>query len=171
MTPAEIARGARISECGLYRYDLVRRWQDHGMPARGDMLFVMLNPSTADASVDDPTIRRCMHFARREGCDGLRVVNLFAFRATDPAALKRIRDPVGPDNDRTLRAAFAEQRDAKTPCVAAWGAHGTLHGRHLRVLAIAREVGVEMVCLGRTKHAAPKHPLYMSNDSPLVVWP
>jgi hypothetical protein len=92
---------ADLSPCGTYRYLLGRRVGDGQRAA----LFVMLNPSTADASDDDPTIRRCRRFARREGCGLLEVVNLFAYRATDPVALRLAEDPVGPANDHFISKA------------------------------------------------------------------
>ena len=106
---------AEISPCGLYRYRLTRTW-DAAAPA---LLFVMLNPSTADASEDDPTIRRCLGFARRERAGGLVVANLFAFRATDPKALEDAADPIGPDNARWIETCV---RETSGPIVAAWGA-------------------------------------------------
>lgn len=92
-------RSASLSGCGTFRYDLGRVW-DPGNPRR--VLWVMLNPSTADADVDDPAIRRCVAFSKREGAGGLTVTNLFAFRASNPAALVDASDPVGPENDAPL---------------------------------------------------------------------
>lgn len=140
-------RSAVISPCGQYRYRLDRRWGDG--PTLG---FIMLNPSTADAEIDDATIRRCMGFARREGCGGIQVVNLFAYRATDPAHLLTVADPIGPENDLYVRS-------LKGPVVAAWGAHPMARkgffGRHL-------------LCLGKTKDGYPRHPLYVHRDAPLI---
>lgn len=106
------SRGALISECGLYRYRLWRRW---GIGPHAT--WIMLNPSTADADLDDPTIRRCIGFARAWGFSAIEVVNLFALRATNPRELGRSADPIGPDNDRHLSEAgrAAELR------IAAWG--------------------------------------------------
>lgn len=124
----------------------------------------MLNPSTADARTDDPTIRRCMDFARRWGYAQLRVVNLFALRATDPRALGRVRPAgraVGPRNDTVLRR---EVRKADT-VVAAWGAHGTLHDRAARVRALLPEA--RWLCLGTTKAGQPRHPLRLHRETAL----
>ena len=90
-------RDALFSPCGTYRYRLTRRWAEG--PA---VAFIMLNPSTADGSVDDPTIRRCIGYGQSWGYGALAVGNLYAFRATEPQELRRARDPIGPDNDRHL---------------------------------------------------------------------
>jgi hypothetical protein len=154
------ARAARISDCGRYRYGLIRRWSE--APA---LLVVMLNPSTADAELDDPTIRRCLGFARRDGYGAIIVLNLYAYRATDPKALLTCDDPVGPKNDgylfRHLWAAKLQQR----PVLAAWGVHGAT-GRVAEVLALAP--GVDWRCLGTTKAGSPRHPLYVRGDQALV---
>jgi hypothetical protein len=145
-----------------YRYLLTRRWGD---PAPW-MTWIMLNPSTADASADDPTIRRCTAFARREGCGGMDVVNLFALRATDPAALSASDDPVGPDNDL-----FVAQHAAQaTFAVAAWGVHGALRGRGAHVARLLADAGVRLLCFGTTKGGDPRHPLYVRSEAPLVLW-
>jgi hypothetical protein len=117
----------------------------------------MLNPSTADATSDDPTIRRCLGFARDWEYGGIVVHNLFGLRATNPAELKTHPDPVGRDNDRWLLGA-AESRLAT---VCAWGAHGHLHNRAGIVLGLLRDRGVTPMCLGRTQAGQPRHPLYI----------
>lgn len=153
---------ATISPCGTYRYDLTRRWGD-GPTAT----WVMLNPSTADASTDDPTIRRCIGFSKREGCGGLRVVNLYALRATDPAELVRHPDPHGPDNPAMLIDTARAARRGEL-VVVAWGSHPM-------AVRGASEVGGPLatagaVCLGRTKAGHPRHPLYVKGDQPLEPW-
>lgn len=152
-----IVKSAWISTCGRYRYRLGRFW---GPGAT--LPFVMLNPSTADADVDDPTIRRCIGFARREGACGIVVVNLFAFRATSPKVMKAAADPYGPDNEAALRMAAKEAAITKTPIVCAWGSHApaTMARSVVRMLS---DEGVRLVCLGRTagKGAPPRHPLYV----------
>jgi hypothetical protein len=142
--------GALFDPGGRYRYRLWRRWA-----AGRTVAFVMLNPSTADADRDDPTIRRCAGFARAWGFGGMTVVNLFALRATDPARLRRARDPVGRDNDRHIAAAAA---DASMVLVA-WGVHGALDGRDRTVLALL--AGRQPRCLGVTRGGHPRHPLYL----------
>ncbi len=114
----------------------------------------MLNPSTADAERDDPTIRRCAGFARSWGFGGMTVVNLFALRATDPARLRRARDPVGRDNDRHIAAAASAGL-----VVVAWGVHGRLGERDRAVLALLS--GCRPGCLGTTRGGHPRHPLYL----------
>jgi hypothetical protein len=148
--------GAAISDCGLYRYVLWRKWGDGPT-----CLFVMLNPSVADATQDDPTIRRCVGFAKREGCGKLAVVNLFAYRATKPADMLAAADPVGPDNDRHL----AEEAATAKVIIAAWGDHGTHRGRDRQVMKLL--AGREVWCLRRTKGGQPGHPLYVPAAQPL----
>src|ERR1700723_1611406 len=153
MTDLLLARGAVISACGAYRYRLSRIWNE----ARHSLAFVMLNPSTADAEVDDPTVRRCMAFARREGYGGIEVANLYAFRATSPDDLWRAKDPCGPENDDHLRNVALASAAYGTPVVCAWGAHG---GKTNRPIHLMQQVGATLVCLGRTRGGQPRHPLY-----------
>ena len=152
---------ALISECGRYRYSLARRW---GPGAT--CTFVMLNPSTADASIDDPTIRRCIGFARREGCGALSVVNVFAFRATKPADMMAADDPVGPLNDAVIGEALRVADAQGWPIIAAWGANEMAETRGRKMAAT-----VVMQCLGKTKAGAPRHPLYVKGDAPLIAFP
>lgn len=160
---------ANISDNGLYRYDLTRQWA----PGDNKMVFIMLNPSTADADVDDPTIRRCVGFAKRFGCSGLRVVNLFGLRATDPKALALSTDPIGGGNIAAIRAAVDSPHTS--PIVVAWGstmAGDKLHAYMVhQVRAIARLGCKNPHCLGTTKDGHPRHPLYVKGDTPLEVWP
>ncbi len=142
--------GALFDRTRRYRYRLWRRW-GAGRP----VVFVMLNPSTADAERDDPTIRRCAGFARAWGFGGMTVVNLFALRATDPARLRRARDPVGRDNDHHIAAAA----DVASLVVVAWGVHGALDRRDRAVLALL--AGRRPRCLGTTRGGHPRHPLYL----------
>ena len=154
---------ADVSPCGRYRYRLGRRW-DGGKT----MLFVMLNPSTADAHQDDPTIRRCIWFAKRDGCGALEVVNLFALRATDPAELLGAHEPIG--GAKNYQAIVAAAGCASV-VVAAWGssvprAHAAQPGR---VFALLRAHGPGPVfALKVTAAGAPGHPLYLPASSPLV---
>lgn len=145
---------------GDYRYQLSRQW------APGPYLsVVMLNPSTADGTGDDPTIRRCIGFARQLGLSGLRVVNLFALRSTDPAALRSHPDPVGPDNDRYLREAAADGT-----MVAAWGAHPFAAARAAEVTSMLASHGTVLQAWKTTKAGHPHHPLYLPRDSRLTPW-
>lgn len=158
---------AAISDDGRYRYTLGRRWEPAEGP--GSAVFVMLNPSTADAHQDDPTIRRCIGFAKRIGSGGIHVVNLYAYRATKPADLWRADDPIGPENDEILRAAFAAADRLQQPVIAAWGANAEPR-RVEFVRVIARAAGVRLQALGVTKDGAPRHPLYLRADAPLTPW-
>ncbi|NYJ75100.1 DUF1643 domain-containing protein [Allobranchiibius huperziae] len=157
---------ASICGCGRHRYRLSRRWGSKGGPTA---TFIMLNPSTADADVDDPTIRRCIGFARREGCTGLVVVNLYAWRATKPADLWTADDPVGPENDEAISGALRLARLHGGPVIAAWGAHAR-SDRVGAVRELTRGV-VALTCLGVTEGGHPRHPLYVRGDQPLVELP
>jgi hypothetical protein len=141
-----------------HRYLLTRRWGS--APAA---VFVMLNPSTADAAVLDPTVRRCVSLARREGCGGVVVLNLFALRSTNPRALAGHPNPVGPHNDAFLR----DHTRGAHLVVAAWGTHGQLGGRAEAVTRQLGADGVRLLCLGTTTAGYPRHPLYIRNDAPL----
>ena len=154
---------AELSPCGTYRYTLRRRWVE-GRRA----LWVMLNPSTADARADDPTIRRCIAFSRREGCGELAVLNLFALRATDPAELLVHPDPTVPHNDHWFELLGREAWDEGDLIIVAWGAHRAV-GSDSGVW-VARRLGRPLWCLGTTKDGAPRHPLYVRRDQPLVEW-
>lgn len=156
-------RSAVISDCGTWRYRLDRRWAD-GPSA----LFVMLNPSTADGTEDDPTIRRCVGFARREGCGSLTVVNQFAYRATSPDELMRVsvERRRGPGNRASWDMALAEEPEL---IVAAWGNWfhaGTKRGGPWRF-----EPCLNVQALGVTRIGDPCHPLYLAADAKLRPWP
>lgn len=152
---------ALFSTCGRYRYVLER-----GGCVGGTLTFLMLNPSTADAFKDDPTIRRCRGFARREGYMNVRILNLFALRSTSPHGLRAAEDPVGPLNDEVL----VSHCRAAERVVAGWGNHGTLNGRAGRVVAMLRKdsPGLHLLCLGTTGEGQPRHPLYLPSDTAFV---
>jgi hypothetical protein len=157
-------REAVISGCGLYRYTL-HRPSEVLYPERSTAAFVMLNPSTADATQDDPTIRRCRGFARGWGCAGLTVLNLYALRSTNPAELWKAADPVGPENDDYLRRMAREYGDV----VCAWGGNAK-PDRVAAFLRIMEGAAARLWCLGNTKDGSPRHPLYVRADQPLVRW-
>lgn len=150
-----------------HRYLLTHRWT-HPADRAPLAVFILLNPSTATAAVDDPTVRRCRGFARREQCGGLAILNLFAARATDPRALTAHPDPVGEYNDWFLSACT---RTAPGPVIAGWGMHGHLHHRARTVAARLRQAGVPLLCLGLTKTGQPRHPLYLPRTAALLPWP
>jgi hypothetical protein len=144
--------GATFSPCRTWRYRLWRTWG-----RRPSLAFVMLNPSVADEVENDPTVERCQRRAVAGGYGGVTVVNLFALRSTDPKALYRHADPVGPGND----AEILDVARQAGRVVCAWGAHGKLRGRGARVLALLREAGVEPHALRIGKDGQPGHPLYL----------
>ena len=145
-------RRAAFSRCSSYRYALWREWDDTA-PL---VLFIALNPSTADHRRDDPTIRRCMGFARDWGFGRLAVANLFAYRTPEPARLRLADAPVGPRNDRWLARLASEA----SLVLAAWGVHGDYLGR--AELVRSRLHGLH--CLGTTMGGLPRHPLYVRRD-------
>jgi hypothetical protein len=163
---------AEISLDGRYRYRLWREFRTEPGKPDSTVLFVMLNPSTADALADDPTIRKCIGFGRLWGYTRLEVVNLYAFRATQPADLWKAHEPVGPDNDLHIADAVA----AADLVVYAWGAHAKDSSRVAAVKKIVRGSlrvsaefsGTRLVALGFTKAGHPKHPLMLSYDTPRV---
>ncbi len=141
--------GAIIS--GDYRYSLWRIWE----PEQPRILFIMLNPSTADQDQDDATIRRCINFARTLQGGAIEVVNLYAYRATDPARLAQAQDATGPENNAHIQQAAA--RAALIIC--AWGAHKQTQGRSREVLDLLADR--DLYCLGVTRGGHPRHPLYI----------
>jgi hypothetical protein len=142
-----------------YRYLLTRIWD----PAVPPVVFLMLNPSTADALEDDNTIVRCTGFARREQAGGLVVVNLFGLRSTDPRALLHHPDPVGRHNDVFVRQAVS----LGSTVIAAWGAAGVTGNRGPEVTEALTARGVRLRCLGRTSTGQPRHPLYLPKGAVL----
>ncbi len=145
---------AVYSSCETYRYLLERAWD----PAARRITFVMLNPSTASELRNDPTIERCERRSRAMGFGAFRIVNLFAFRATAPADLRRASAPEGPANGMVIDAAV--QWSDMT--LAAWGTHGDFRGQGPRTAEHLRAAGGELYHLGLTKHGHPRHPLYVS---------
>ena len=132
---------------------LGRSW-DIGLPS---LAFVMLNPSTADADQDDPTIRKCIGFADRLGYGGIEVANLFGFRATDPTVLKKAGYQVGPENDYWLRRMI----HGGQPVVCAWGANARGLSRPAEVLGIIRRDSGRPMALALTDDGIPRHPLML----------
>ena len=153
----DIKRRAILSPDGMYRYRLDRSW-DEGPT----VLFVMLNPSTADGMEDDPTLRRCIGFAQEWGYGSLMVANLYAFRATDPTELKTAADPIGPDCSFYLRQCLSEA----SLVVAAWESNAE-PDRAAEVLA---QLGPDPRALGWNKDGQPKHPLYLRRDTLPMPW-
>lgn len=155
-------RDAVISDDGLYRYLLRRVWDHRLLRA----LLIMLNPSTADARIDDATIRSCIRLLTTLGYGSFEVINLFGLRATDPKELALAADPIGPDNEKIGAAAI--QRCDVTIC--AWGAHPMAQGKSIWVRNLARSYRPAIYCFGTTKGGAPKHPLYIKSGTPLQIY-
>lgn len=143
--------GAHFSPCRKWRYSLWRVWDIGPMCA-----FIGLNPSTADETENDPTVTRCINFAKSWGYCGMYMLNAFAFRATDPKVMKAASDPVGPDNDRALVYFSGLSKIV----VAAWGIHGAFRNRNERVVDLIPD----LQCFGMTAAMHPRHPLYLKSD-------
>ena len=152
---ARMQRTAHFSPCSRYRYSLSRTWDK----SLSRVLFIGLNPSTADDQCDDPTVRRCIGFAQSWGYGGLMLVNLFAYRTTNPSGLTEVDDPIGPDNNHWI----AVEQARVDRVVAAWGNNGVLLNRDEAVL----ESLTQALCLGITKAGCPRHPLYLAAKTPL----
>ena len=150
-------RGAWISECKLYRYGLWRIWECQ----RRLVNFIALNPSTADASLDDPTIKRCIGFAKAWGYGGFIMTNLFAYRATNPKKLKGPFNPAGVDNGKAIKVAVA----ASDCVVLCWGNNGDMFDGGYQMRRELRIAGVQTWHLGLTQSNYPKHPLYLRGDT------
>jgi hypothetical protein len=141
-----------FSPCRQYRYRLWRKWSD-----KPYLCVLLLNPSTADELVNDPTVERCERRARQMGFGGLEVVNIFAFRATDPKKMKAQLDPEGPENDRYI----AEVVRGAGMVLCGWGQHGKHRRRWKRIMEILMEENIIPYCLEIGKDGQPKHPLYI----------
>ena len=158
----DAASVAVYSDCEAYRYDLTRVWDGRGQKA----LFVMLNPSTATETQNDPTVERCERRARALGFGAFRVTNIFAYRATDPKVMRGVADPIGPGNDAAITegAAWADQ------IICAWGSHGTHLNRGTAVEHLLRATAKPLWHLGLTQGFQPKHPLYIGYDHQPQIW-
>lgn len=174
--------GAIFSECRTYRYVLWRKWQrlhnpapgiivvsgvlpELAKPESGYLLWVMANPSTADAYKNDPTVKRTLDFADRWGYAEEQVCNAFAFRSTDPRKLRHVDDPVGPDNEWRVKLAAEHAHRI----VLAWGNIGRINGQADRVREWLKPFADKVFCLGTTeRHGEPCHPLYLPATTPLI---
>ena len=155
--------GAVLSDDEVYRYALWRVW-DRNLPT---VALIMLNPSTADASIDDPTIRSCRRLTSEHGFGGFIVVNLFAYRATKPNELLAASQPIGPRNQDAVIAALGRSRGA----ICAWGAHKAAKRRIRSMKETIKALHHMPKCFGMTKGGAPKHPLYIKSGTPLETYP
>jgi len=165
MLPPYTDAGAVISPDGVFRYVLWRTWD----ASKGAVVWLMLNPSTADHMKDDPTIQRCAHFSNRWGYGAMRVINLFALRSTDPLQIERsgFRYSRGPENDEHI---VREAQEAAGPVVAAWGGYRTTRGRAEEVELLLAKNRVQLHCLRLTKGGSPSHPLYLPGELTPILY-
>lgn len=150
-------KNADISECQKYRYSLERVW-DQNKPVIG---FIGLNPSTADSTEDDATIRRCIQFAKSWNAGGIYVTNLFAYRATIPADMMEQENPIGTQNDSYL----AQMPSKTNKIVACWGNNGAHNNRANQVKELLKG---NLFCLDVNQTGEPKHPLYVKGSADLI---
>lgn len=156
-------RGATFSPDLRYRYALWREW------GSGPWLcWVLLNPSTADAVQNDPTVERCERRARAGNYGGVVILNIFAYRTTDPKRMMAAEDPVGPDNDNTIL--YHARMYSITKVICAWGVHGAHLDRGRKAEKMLREAGLKLHCLGLTSEGHPRHPLYVAYEVEPVPW-
>ena len=153
--------GADLSRDRVYRYRLWRRWDD------GDeMTFIGVNPSTADETTNDQTIKKCIGLAKRHDCAAIQMLNLFALRETNPSVMKEHPKPIGPRNKSVL-VKFASSAKIVVAC---WGVHGTHLSRDEEVVKLLESEGVELMCFGLTKKGFPKHPVMLAYSTELVPY-
>lgn len=154
-----MSKAAKISDDSRYRYELSRIWDE----TKPNILFIMLNPSTADHMVDDPTIKRVINFSIEWGYGGVYVVNLYAFRSTDPKGLKTIDDPIGPENREHIRRLIQNKDNNVDRVVYAWG-------NEEKEPEWLRDIVKEPYCIALSKKGIPKHPLYLKGDSQPILY-
>lgn len=149
---------AEISRCERHRFKLGRVW-DTNLPV---LLWVMLNPSTADASIDDPTIRRCINYAKDWDFGGIEVVNLFSLRTPSPKVL--IKTSVNERNHSSYNDILEKVFLKHDAAICGWGTNGTLDNRNKKILDMMNENGCIPFCIDKTSLGEPKHPLYLKKD-------
>tara|TARA_B110000438_G_scaffold287799_1_gene320520 strand:- start:48 stop:527 length:480 start_codon:yes stop_codon:yes gene_type:complete len=154
-----IYSNAKFSKDRIYRYALWRIWDD----SLAKLLFIGLNPSTADEINDDPTMRRCIRFAKDLGYGGFIMANIFAYRSTDPKKLNTIADPVGKRNNYWIKKLDEEAHLT----IAAWGTHGKYLNRGNQVIELVND----LYCLRKTKEGFPSHPLYLPSSLKPIKFP
>jgi len=154
----ETLKSALISRCGKYRFELSRMWN----PEKPPYLFIMLNPSTADADNPDPTITRCVNFVKDFGGGSLQVVNLFAYRTKKKSLLPSIEDPIGKWNDNYIIEQAETTIDLGGKIICGWGTDGVLHERELEVRELLKDFPLYVLAI--TKGGHPNHPLYLKAD-------
>ena len=158
-------KDAVISECKKYRYLLTRSWGE-----QRKCTFIMLNPSTADAEIDDPTIRRCIGFAKKFGCEKLSVVNLFPFRATDPKELRIVTNKINGEDDFKNYGFIIKECKSSDIVICAWGSNksASFNGYDKEFVQRLKEEKVELFCLKKSLKECPCHPLYLPKNSELI---
>lgn len=165
MMPAvspKTVNSAVFSDDRLYRYELWRTWED----GRPFCMFIGLNPSTADETKDDPTIRKCIGFAKQWGYGALCMTNLFAWRDTDPKKMRRAKNPVGEQNQHHL----LKRASQAGIVIAAWGKHGSHRFQDMTTLAWLAGIGVQLHCLRKNNDGSPQHPLYIPYSEQPKPW-
>jgi len=161
-TKDNITSKAVYSECENYRYSLSRIWD----PKKENILFIMLNPSTADEIKNDPTVERCERRARMLDYGAFCICNIFAWRETNPANLMAISHPIGDENNSHILEASL----SANLIVCAWGTHGRHLNRDIEVKQLLLEQNHELHHLGLTKNKYPKHPLYIPYSQEIIPW-
>ena len=159
-------RSCIFSECRQWRYVLTVSWDETKPP----LVFFMLNPSTADEHANDATVERCQIRAERLGYGSITILNLFAWRATEPEDMKAQPDPVGPDNDRWIKSVLSVTAEDGGDVICAWGTHGSHNGRDVEAIPFIFEAGLRPKVLKLTKHGYPSHPLYLSYELQPKPW-
>jgi hypothetical protein len=162
----KISCDALMSRDGRYRYSLGRHWN----PSKPACLFIMLNPSTADARKNDRTVTRCLAFAKSWGYGGFYVANLFAYRTSKPSEMKRAANPVGAKNRIHLERLAKKVKRSGGVCIAAWGRHGSHNNQDKIVVSRFKKLGIGLYFLALTKDGFPKHPLYLRGDLHPTGW-
>ena len=157
-----VPKDAIFSPCRQYRYVLWRKWDESLAP----LAFVMLNPSKADAEIDDKTIKMCRLFAEREHAGGIIAVNLFSFVSTDWRGLLNTSDPVGPENTKWIDLVCRKA----SKIVVAWGTKPMFHEKIVAMSQFLSTLGAPVYCLGRTKDGSPKHPSRLAATTPLILY-
>lgn len=156
---------ATFSDDEAYRLELIWRWSSAPL-----LTAWMLNPSTATHEVLDPTVYGLVQRAKAWGYGGVRIINLFALRATDPKVMLAHPEPIGRDNDAIISRALREAFDEGAPVICAWGKHGRHRGREAVALAMAEEIGLPLYAFKLNADGTPQHPLYIAREVRPIVW-
>lgn len=156
-------KSAVFSDDMLYRYILRRKWSGGNGKV---VVWIMLNPSVADHELEDNTVRRCCLYAQDWGYSGIVIVNIFAYRDTDPAKMKKYHAPIGKDNDKYILEVIEDEETGLI--IGGWGQHGSHLNRNTKIKELLAHKTIN--CLGKTKCGNPLHPLYLKKDTIPVIW-